>query len=64
MKKFYISAWILLAVTAFAAVLTGSFSPIAMLAFSLIALALVFALMLWTVIENTRDLQAPKLGGI
>lgn len=57
MKKFYISAWILLASAVAIAVLTGSSNPFALLVFSLVALALVFALMLWTVFVNTRDLE-------
>ena len=59
MKDFYISAWILLAAAAFIAFLTGSFNPLALLAFSLVALVLVFALMLWTVVVNTRNLETP-----
>jgi hypothetical protein len=59
MRNFYISAWVLLAVAAFAAVLTNSFNPLALLIFSLIALVLVFTLMLWTVIVNTRELETP-----
>lgn len=57
MKNFYISAWIILAAAAFIAFLTGSFNPVALLAFSLAALVLVFALMLWAVVVNTRDLE-------
>lgn len=59
MKNFYISAWIILAAAVFVAVLIGSFNPVALLAFSLVALVLVFALMLWTVVVNTRNLETP-----
>ena len=57
MRKIYISAWFLLAAAAFVSILTGSFNPFALLVFSLIALALVHTLMLWSVIVNTRDTQ-------
>lgn len=59
MKNFYISVWIILAMAVSVAVLTGSFNPAALLAFSLVALVLVFALMLWTVVVNTRNLETP-----
>lgn len=57
MKNFYISAWILLAAAAFVSVLTGSFNPVTLVAFSLTALGLVYTLALWSVIVNTRDLK-------
>lgn len=57
MKNFYISAWILLAAAAFVTVLTGSFNPLALLAFSLVALALVLSLAMWSVIVQTRDFK-------
>lgn len=57
MEKFYISAWILLAAAAFVSVLTGSFNPVTLFVFSLIALALVYTLALWSVIINTRVLK-------
>ena len=57
MKKFYISAWIILAATFFISVLSGSFNPVALFAFSIVALLLVLALSLWSVIVNTRDAQ-------
>jgi hypothetical protein len=37
--------------------LTGSFNPVTLFVFSLIALALVNTLMLWSVIVNTRNLK-------
>jgi hypothetical protein len=58
MKKIYISAWILLAAAALGTVLSGSFSPVALLVFSLFALALVHTLMLWSVVVNTRDFDS------
>ena len=57
MKNFYISAWILLAITAFVSVLTGTFNAVTLFVFSLVALALVYALALWSVIVNARDLK-------
>lgn len=57
MRKFYISAWIVLAATFFVSLLSGSFNPVALLVFGLIALALVHTLMLWSVFVNTRDAQ-------
>jgi hypothetical protein len=57
-KEIYISAWILLAAATLVTILTGSFSPVALVVFSLIALALVHTLALWSVIENTRDFDS------
>lgn len=54
-KKFYAAAWILLALTASVALLTGSFNAVTLFVFSLAALALVYALALWTVVVNTRE---------
>lgn len=57
MKNFYISAWVLLAAAAFVTVLSGSFNPLALLAFSLIALLLVLFLAMRSVITQTRDFK-------
>lgn len=57
MKKFYISAWVLLAAATFVSIFTGSFNPVALFVFSLVALALVYTLALWSVIINTRVLK-------
>ncbi len=54
-KKLYTAVWILLTLTAFATFLTGNFNHLTLLLFSLGALALVHALALWTVINNTRE---------
>lgn len=62
MKNFYISAWILLAITAFVSVLTGTFNAVTLFVFSLVALALVYTLALWSVITQTRDLKAEQFG--
>lgn len=57
MKKFYVLAWFLLAASALASVFTGTFNPLAMVVFSLVALGLVYAIALWSVIVNTREAQ-------
>lgn len=57
MKNFYISAWIFLAMAALVSVLTGTFNPATLVVFSLIALALVYTLALWTVVVNTRNFK-------
>ena len=57
MKQIYFSAWIVLTIAALVTVLTGSFSPAALVVFSLIALSLVYMFALWSVIVNTRDLK-------
>jgi hypothetical protein len=57
MKKFYGSAWFLLAAAVLVAVLTGALTPVSLFVFSLVALALVYTLVLWLVITNTRDLK-------
>jgi len=59
MKKFYVSAWLLLAASVLVSVFTGTFNPIGMVVFSLVAVGLVYAFALWTVIVNTRDKQSP-----
>lgn len=56
-KNFYISAWILLAVAAFVTVLSGSFNPLTLLAYSLVALTLVLSLAMWSVITQTREFK-------
>jgi hypothetical protein len=53
-KIFYISAWVLLAAAVFATLLTGYVTPVALFVFSLVALGLIHALMLWSVVVNTR----------
>lgn len=52
-KKFYAAAWIFLTLAAFVTLLTGNFNALMLVAFSLTALGLVYALALWTVIGNT-----------
>ncbi len=55
MKKIYTTAWFLLAILFIAAVLNGYLNPVGLVVFSLFALALVYALALWTVVNNARD---------
>lgn len=57
MKKFYVLAWFLLAASVLASVFTGTFNPLAMVVFSLVAVGLVYGFALWSVIVNTRDTQ-------
>ena len=56
-KKFYVSAWFLLAAAVLISALTGAFGTTAMIVFSFIGLSLIYALALWSVISNKRDLQ-------
>lgn len=53
-KKIYVLAWFLLLASVLAAVFTGTFDPLAMVVFSLVAVGLVYAFALWSVIVNTR----------
>jgi Mn2+/Fe2+ NRAMP family transporter len=57
MKQIYTSAWILLTIAALVSILSGSFDPVGLLVFSLVALALVLSLALWSVYVQTRDLK-------
>ena len=54
MKKIYTAAWFLTAILFLASVFTGSFNVLSLFVFSLVALGLVYALVLWTVIANYR----------
>jgi hypothetical protein len=57
LKKFYVSAWLLLIGSGAVSVFTGSLNEIGMLAFGLISLALVYALALWAVFTNSGEMQ-------
>ena len=57
MKKIYVLAWFLLAASVLVSVFTGTFDPLAMVVFSLVAVGLVYGFALWSVIVNTRDTQ-------
>jgi uncharacterized membrane protein YhdT len=58
MKNLYVTAWILTLAAAFVSVFTGTFNAPELIAFSFIALGLVYALVLWSVIDNTRSAQS------
>lgn len=55
MKKIYSAAWVLLTVLFIASVFTGSLNAISLVAFSFAALGLVYALILWVIVDNSRD---------
>ena len=54
-KKFYVSAWFLLAAAALISVFTGAFNALAIVVFSLVAVGLVYGFALWSVMANTRE---------
>ena len=58
MKKFYVLAWFLLAASVLVSVFTGTFNPLGVVIFSLVAVGLVYGFALWSVIVNTRDTQS------
>ena len=53
MRKIYIAAWILTAISLLFSVVTGSFDGLMMVLYSLIALGLFYALALRSVFVNT-----------
>lgn len=55
LKTFYLLAWILVALLAVVSLLGGYFYAATQVAFSVAALALVYALALWSVLTNTQD---------
>ena len=61
-KKFYVLAWSLLIASFVVSVSTGSLTEIGMVAFSLIALALVYALALWAVLTNFAEMHLERSG--
>lgn len=56
-KNLYLIAWFSLATIVSASALTGTLTQTAVEVYSLLALGLVFALMLWSVIVNTREIK-------
>ena len=56
LKKFYVLAWFLLVGATVVSVFTGSLNEIGMLAFGLIALALVHSLGLWAAFKNSQQM--------
>lgn len=57
MKKIYIAAWFLVALAVLISIFTGTFDPVLLFVYSLVALALVYGLALWTVILNRREIK-------
>ena len=57
MKKFYITAWFLLAASVLVSAFTGTINPLTVVVFSLVAVGLVYGFALWSVIVNRRDTQ-------
>ena len=57
MKPIYAFAWVLLAAAIVLTAMTGTFDAPALVAFSLVALALVYTLALYSVIVNTREIK-------
>lgn len=57
LKNLYVLAWILLAASVLGSAVTGVLAPAALLGFSLAALGLVYALALWSVVVNTREIK-------
>ena len=57
MKKIYIASWFMVALGALVSIFTGTLTPAALVAYSLLALGLVFTLMLWSVIANTQEIK-------
>lgn len=55
LKKFYLLAWISVALSAVGSLLGGHFDSVTQVGFSLAVLALVYALALWSVLTNTED---------
>jgi len=55
MKTFYILAWVLVALSAVVSLWAGYFNSATQVAFSVMVLALVYALALWSVITNPQD---------
>lgn len=60
-RQFYALAWFILTGTIVVSIFSGQLDPVMLFAFSLIALGLVYALALWSVIVNTRD-RSPGIG--
>ena len=55
LKTIYIMAWVLLAMLAVGSLFGGYLNPVTQVVFSVAALALVYALALWSVFTNTPD---------
>lgn len=55
MKNIYVAAWFLLTILFLASVFTGYFNALSLVVFSLSALALVYALAIWSLYVNTPE---------
>ena len=60
MKKFYLAMWFLLTLTFLALVITGFFSRFSLIVFGLGAIALFYALALFSLYPNPRELTKLK----
>jgi ABC-type nickel/cobalt efflux system permease component RcnA len=58
LKTIYAMAWILVALAAIVSLLGDHFSSLTQVAFSVAVLVLVYALALWSVFTNTKDIRA------
>ena len=58
MKALYFAAWFILVAAALVSAAVGVFDSAALVAFSLTALALFYALAVWAAFTNTRELKS------
>jgi hypothetical protein len=58
MKVIYGTAWFLLVAATLVSAFTGSFNPPAVVVYGLMALGLVYAIAVWSVVVNTRELHS------
>ncbi len=63
MKKLYISAWFLLAAAVIVSAFGGVVDGPVLLVFSLVALGLVYALALWSIVVNAREPETKRFEG-
>jgi hypothetical protein len=61
-RKVYTWAWLLVALAFLFSVLSGTFDAATAVIFGLVALGLIYALALWTVVMNTRETPPPGSG--
>jgi hypothetical protein len=59
-EKFYIFAWAMLVGSILGTIATGALNGLAVVSFSFIGLALIYAYVLWWVNENTRRFSTTK----
>ncbi|HEY8561056.1 MAG TPA: hypothetical protein VIL74_11845 [Pyrinomonadaceae bacterium] len=57
LKNLYVAAWFLWAAAVLVSLSGGAFETLTLLALSFGALILVYALALWSVISNTREIK-------